>query len=674
MLNWGIISTGRIASIFAKGMLLSQTGRVVAVASRTQAEADRFGIDKHGDFWQNYPVQRYGSYAALLADPEVQAVYIATPHPQHVALAVQAAEAGKHILVEKPIGLNHAEAMVAIEAARANGVFLMEAFMYRCHPVVAKLVELLKAGAIGQVRAVQANFAFNCGPNYDSRLLNNDLGGGGILDVGGYCTTMVRRVAGVGLGLDGPAEPIEFKGVGHIGPTGVDEYAAAVLKFSGAAGHEITAHIACGVQCNMDNVVRIYGSEGNIVLTQWVPQPTGTTLTVTRGKETQVIACDTDAGATAYTLEADVVAATVARGQGSAAFPAMSWADTLGNMKLLDRWRADLGQRYNAELPERRTQTLAQRPLSISTAAPMTYGRLAGVTKPVARLVMGVDNQRLSAFPHAVAVFDDYYTRGGNTFDTAYVYAGGECEKALGQWVTNRGVREQVVILGKGAHTPCCDPVNLTRQLHESLGRLQTDYLDIYMLHRDNPTVPVGEFVDVLNEHLQAGRMRAFGGSNWTPARVDAFNAYARAHGKTGFSAVSNNLALARMVDPVWAGCLTASDPEILAWHEATQMPLMPWSSQARGFFVLGDPAYTTDKELVRCWYSADNFARKARAEELARKKGCTPIQIALAYVLNQKFPTFALIGPRSIEETRTSFMALSVPLSAAEVTWLRDG
>jgi aryl-alcohol dehydrogenase-like predicted oxidoreductase len=223
----------------------------------------------------------------------------------------------------------------------------------------------------------------------------------------------------------------------------------------------------------------------------------------------------------------------------------------------------------------------------------------------------------------------------------------------------------------KGAHTPQCDPVNLTKQLKESLDRLQMDHMDIYMMHRDNLDIPVGEFVDVLNEHKAAGRIKIFGGSNWTAERIDALNDYARKNGKTGFVAISNNLSLARMVDAPWPGCISVSDPKLMAWHRTTKMPLIPWSSQARGFFTLGDPNYTADKELVRCWYSEDNFKRQARARELAAKKGVTPIQIALAYVLNQEFPTFALIGPRSIEETRTSFDALKIQLTPQEVRWL---
>ncbi|MBV9229101.1 MAG: Gfo/Idh/MocA family oxidoreductase, partial [Chloroflexi bacterium] len=194
-LTWGIIGTGRIAGIFANGIAESKTGTLLAVGSRTQASADKFG-----ETWN--VERRYGSYAALLADSDVQAVYIATPHPLHAEWAIKAAEAGKHVLCEKPIALNHAEAMAIIEAALRHDVFLMEAFMYRCHPQTAKLIELVRSGVIGKVRVIQASFSFHTTFRPESRLLNNALGGGGILDVGGYCASMARLIAGAAVGKD----------------------------------------------------------------------------------------------------------------------------------------------------------------------------------------------------------------------------------------------------------------------------------------------------------------------------------------------------------------------------------------------------------------------------------------------------------------------------------------
>jgi aryl-alcohol dehydrogenase-like predicted oxidoreductase len=256
-------------------------------------------------------------------------------------------------------------------------------------------------------------------------------------------------------------------------------------------------------------------------------------------------------------------------------------------------------------------------------------------------------------------------------FDTAHIY--GKSDSVLGHWVNSRGVREQVVFIGKGAHTPHCNPKDITRQLHESLSNAKIDYVDLYIMHRDNPEIPVGEIVDVLNEHKKAGRMRAFGGSNWSIERVQAFNDYAAKKGLTPFAVVSNNFSLAKMVAPVWDGCISSSDPQSRAWYTKTQLAQVPWSSQARGFFT--ERAHRdralNDEEMNRCWYSEENFQRRDRVLELAKKYGVTPISIALAYVLCQPFPTFPLIGPRQISETVTSLPGLDVELSGDEMRWL---
>ncbi|MSR64404.1 MAG: oxidoreductase [Verrucomicrobiae bacterium] len=657
-LQWGILSTGRIAGALARALAPSKTGELLAVGSRSQEAADKFG-DEHK------APRRYGSYEALLADPDVEAVYIAPPHPMHVEWAIKAAEAGKHILCEKPIGINHAEAMAIIEAARRNDVFLLEAFMYRCHPQTAKLVELIREGAIGDVRVIQSSFSFNAGFNPKSRTYANELAGGGILDIGCYCTSMARLIVGAATGKQF-AEPVDVKGHGHLGQTGIDEWAVGTLKFHG----DIVAQVATGVAVGNENVVRVFGSEGWLVVpSPWFCKPPEGTpnITVHRNgdKKPREIFIKEKRGL--YTVEADTVAAHIAKRQAPS--PAMTWDDTLGNMKTLDQWRASMGFLYNSEKPTAHVPTVHRRPLRVQSGSVMKYGQIAGIDKPVSRLIIGCDNQL--TLPHASVMFDDFFERGGNCFDTAHLYGGGLQERLLGQWVKNRGVRNQVAIILKGAHTPYCDPKNLTEQLLTSLDRIQTGHADLYVMHRDNPDVPIGEFIGVLNEHKRAGRIRAFGGSNWSLERVAAGNRYAKKHGLTGFSVVSNNFSLARMVDPVWPGCIRASDPQSRAWFKKTQTTLLAWSSQARGFFVHGSPKHRADGELVRCWYSEDNFSRLARVKELAKKKKVLPINIALAYVLNQPFPTYALIGPRTLEETRTSWPALEVELTPKELRWL---
>src|SRR5207237_10744335 len=159
------------------------TGNLVALGRRAKEQADGFAAT----FQRR---RAHGSYEELLAGDAVQAVYIATPHPSHALWAIRAAETKKHLLVEKPIGMNHAEAMAIVEAAIANDVFLMEAFMYRCHPQIARVIELIRGGAIGEVRVINATFSFHWPKpwNDQTRLTSNALGGGGILDVGCYTT------------------------------------------------------------------------------------------------------------------------------------------------------------------------------------------------------------------------------------------------------------------------------------------------------------------------------------------------------------------------------------------------------------------------------------------------------------------------------------------------------
>lgn len=332
-LNWGILSTGRIARVFATALATSRTGRLVAVGSRTAGAAGKFAADFGG-------ITAHASYEALLADPAVSAVYIGTPHDSHAELCVRAAQAGKHILCEKPLALNHAE------AAREHKVFLMEAFMYRCHPQTAKLAELVRGGAVGELRLISAVFCFNRPVDPKLRLYNRALGGGAILDIGCYPASIARLVAGAARGLPF-AEPVEFHGTGRIHPVArVDEQAAATLKFPGGA----LAQLACGTTTAKELAVRVYGTDGIIS----VPAPfhpgnpaegPARIFVQRTGATAEEIACGE--AADLYAIEADTVGDAIARGELEAA--AMSHADTLGNMALLDRWRAVVGMKYAGE-------------------------------------------------------------------------------------------------------------------------------------------------------------------------------------------------------------------------------------------------------------------------------------------------------------------------------------
>jgi len=338
--SWGILGTGGIAKAFARALADSSTSELVAVGSRSQESAEAFG-DEFG------VPRRYGSYAGVLADPGVQAVYISLPNHLHAEWGINCARAGKHILCEKPLTATYAEAQALVEAARAADVFLMEAFMYRCHPKTAKLVELINSGIIGDVRVIQVNFSFNFGDQPENIRAKRATAGGGIMDVGGYAMSLARLLAGAALGQDGPAEPVSLCGTGHIEPAyGVDTWAVAALKFP----HDILATLTCGMQVNIWTPTVIFGSKGRIVVPNpWFPgekpEEAQIEVYVDGTDQPEIISVPGPAGL--YTIEADLVAKHLADRQAPS--PAMTWADSLGNMKALNEWRHQVGVCFEGE-------------------------------------------------------------------------------------------------------------------------------------------------------------------------------------------------------------------------------------------------------------------------------------------------------------------------------------
>ncbi len=664
-LRWGILATGTIAATFAEALAATPANRLLAVASRDAERAHRFvdGLDASG-------ISAYGSYEALLADTDVDVVYVATPHPDHATWTLRALDAGKHVLAEKPLGLNHAQVMAAVEAAGSEARFLMEAFMYRCHPQTLELKALIDAGEIGEVRHIDAKFGYHAPYRPGSRLFANALGGGGILDVGCYPVSMARLLIG--------AEPDEVAGHGRLGTTGVDEWAAALLKFPGGE----SAQVATSVSLGLENVVRVFGSRGEITVhNPWFcANDTGRWhFELLRDGQHQRIEGE---ARPLYGHEIEHVSSQIAA--GALESPLMSWQDSRGNALVLDAWRRELGLEYIEEQPAHHRGPLRG---SLRRRASMPTGTIPGLDKPVSRLVMGCDNQ--PSMSHAAVMWDHFFEHGGNCFDTAFVYGRGAMEQLLGHWHRRRGLREELIIIGKGAHTPDCLPEKISEQLTVSLERLQSDYVDVYFMHRDNLAVPVGEFVSALNDEVNRGRIRAFGGSNWSLERLRAGNDHAAAHGLQAFSAVSNNFSLAEMVTPIWPGVKTATDADFRSYLLEADMALMPWSSQARGFFtpwadavIAGggreQQAITSMQpsiaELKRTWFSESNLARRERAAELAQQRGISMIEIALAYVASQPFQCFPLIGPRALSETTSCMRALEESLSAEEIRWLEAG
>lgn len=331
-LNWGVVGTGGIAAAFAEALERSSRCRVVNVIGTSPEKAQAFR-------------QQWGLPAAsanlqeLLGDKSVEAVYIASPHPAHEAQAIACIEAGKHVLCEKPITLTAESAASVIAAAEKRRVFLMEAYMYRCHPLMRELIARLKDGVIGTIRHVRADFAFRVPRDPMGRLFKLELGGGSILDVGGYPVSFSRLIAGLVEGAQ-LAEPIKLQAAGRTGPTGADELAMAFLTFASGFTAEVTSatYYAAG------EAAVVFGDAGKIVLPNpWIPrgdrQGLETEFTVYRdGHEPELVSIRTDKAT--YAIEAELVADSLPALQ--ATWPAMSWADTLANMRVIDTWRAAL--------------------------------------------------------------------------------------------------------------------------------------------------------------------------------------------------------------------------------------------------------------------------------------------------------------------------------------------
>ena len=429
-------------------------------------------------------------------------------------------------LCEKPMGLTAFEADAMIHAARKAGTFLGEAFMYRLHPQTPKLVELVKSGAIGEVRMIKSSFGFAM-PGFmpEHRLYANDLAGGGILDVGGYPVSMARLIAGAAVGQalrragEGgrrrASRPVRRR---RMGLGACCTFRAASSPRSPAASRSTRTMCCASSAPRAASRSRISGSPA-----ARRAAPARSTSSVRTARET----IEVNEDGWLYSFEVDAAGEAILAGRQEFAWPGMSWADSLGNLararQMARGGRARIRHREGGEPRQHDLRPARCKPAARAIAKRAHPGPDADRPRCVA---LGFEDFR--TFSSGAILLDAFFEAGGNLFDTAFVYGAGHTETLLGDWLANRGVREQSVIIGKGAHTPLCYPDVIGKQLTQSLDRLKTDHVDIYFMHRDNPDVPVGEFVDAMDAEVKAGRIRGpFGGSNWTRERMDEAIAYA---------------------------------------------------------------------------------------------------------------------------------------------------
>ena len=322
--RWGILGTGAIARQFVEGLKALPEVEVFAVGSRSEASAAEFA-DERG-----IP-RRYAAYEDLAADPDVDVIYVATPHPFHAGNAELCLEAGKAVLCEKPFTVNAAEAGRVVGLAREKGLFLMEGMWTRFFPLMEKLRRLISDRSIGEVRMLNVDFGFRTDLDPTSRLFDPALGGGALLDVGVYCVSLASMVLGT---------PSESVGLSHLGETGVDEQASIVLKHEEGR----LANLSIGVRTATPQEATIMGTDGYLRIHSPWWRPTSMTISGPRGQSETV---DAPISGNGFNYEAAEVMRCLAAGKTES--EVMTLDETLSVMRTMDGIRAAWGLRYPSE-------------------------------------------------------------------------------------------------------------------------------------------------------------------------------------------------------------------------------------------------------------------------------------------------------------------------------------
>lgn len=316
----------------------------------------------------------------------------------------------------------------------------------------------------------------------------------------------------------------------------------------------------------------------------------------------------------------------------------------------------------------------------------MIYKHMEGIELPVSRIVFGTANPPMIAGEDATELLDSVFEGGVNCFDTARRY--GMAERSLGDWIAKRGNRDKIVIVDKGAHplpdstVPRVTPAAIEADIARSLDLLQTDHVDVYMLHRDDTTQPVGPIMEVLNELRERGKIRLLGVSNWTTGRIEAANEYAYEHDLEPFTVSSPNYGLAEQVlDPWGGGCVSISGPheaENRRWYQDCGMTVFAYATLAHGLFSgkirsdqLSHVAEYLDKYAIRGYCCRENYERLRRTEQIAEKHGCSVAQAALAWVLAQPLEVFAELSASTPERFASNLGALEIQLTEAELRFM---
>ena len=266
-------------------------------------------------------------------------------------------------------------------------------------------------------------------------------------------------------------------------------------------------------------------------------------------------------------------------------------------------------------------------------------------------------------------MFDTYYSAGGRSIDTARIYGDGISEQVVGEWIKRRDVRKDVQIITKGAH-PLLGQMNISRlnredilsDCHDSLKALQTDYIDVYFLHRDDKTLPVSGIMDALHELVSLGKAKAIGASNWTVKRILEANSYAAQNGKTPFCVSQILWSYAQCTSEAWGDTtlICMSDAEYAEYLKAN-IPVMAFSPQAKGMFskYIENGENALNDKIIRRFLTDENKKRIEKVREICSETGMSPAATTLSYITDNPLNGFAIVGCSSTEQLKDSLSAM---------------
>lgn len=324
MINWGILGTGKIAAKFAEDLQLTPNSHLLAVGSRTEKSAKSFS--------DNYNIPRhYADYQSLANDPDVDVIYVATPHTLHYQNSKMCIEAGKAVLCEKPLTVNASEARKLIYLAKEKNIFLMEAMWSRFMPIYENLRKWVNENQIGDIRMVQADFGFRSEWDINGRLLNRELGGGALLDVGIYPIDLSTMVFS--------RDPERIVGIAHMGETGVDEQSAMILQYDEGE----LAVLSCSIRTDTPREAVILGNRGSIRIE--APFWHSKKATITVDDEQKVV--ELPIVGNGYYYEAMEVISCLEKGKKES--DVMPLSESLRNMAIMDELRSQWKLKYPSE-------------------------------------------------------------------------------------------------------------------------------------------------------------------------------------------------------------------------------------------------------------------------------------------------------------------------------------